>query len=148
MRGSLPATPQLQRKLEELIAAEQYEQAFTAALSTGNSDVVLWLCKKVPVRILPNEPGRPAPLSQEVLLGLLAELGNKLSRGTATKLSWLKETVLALDPHSPSVMERAPAVIDALLAALQQQAEALPSAAPAISAVSGRLRTLQDLLRK
>ena len=38
-------------------------------------------------------------LSQQVLLSLLQQLGYDLSREPVTKLNWIKDTAVALDPQ-------------------------------------------------
>lgn len=41
----------------------------------------------------------PPVLSQQVLLSLLQQLGYDLSRDSTTKLTWIQDAALALDPQ-------------------------------------------------
>ena len=87
-------------------------------------DVVCWLCTQVEPTVLSQvrtlqpactlavsccgvssmragcaRPQEPAPLSQGVLLALLQQLGYDLSREPVTKLTWIRDAALALDPQ-------------------------------------------------
>jgi enhancer of mRNA-decapping protein 4 len=60
-------------KLGELLQSARYQEAFESALDLANSTVVNWLCNQL-------DPGTlfmsdPLPLSQNVILALLQQLG-------------------------------------------------------------------------
>ena len=48
-----------------------------------------------------TQGGSEPVLSQQVLLSLLQQLGYDLSREPVTKLNWIKDTAVALDPQVP-----------------------------------------------
>ena len=56
-----------------------------------------WLSRQlVPCGVRLQEP---PILSQQVLLSLLQQLGYDLTRDSATKLTWIRDAALALDPQ-------------------------------------------------
>jgi len=62
----------------------------------------------------------PFPLSQAVLLSLIQQLGFDLSKDTLTKLSWLRDAMLMLDPHDKVIEGYVQAVLTELLKNLEE----------------------------
>ncbi|CAK9148903.1 unnamed protein product [Ilex paraguariensis] len=89
------------RELSRLISECKYDEAFTAALHRSDVSIVSWLCSQVDLqRILSTNP---LPLSQGVLLSLLQQLSCDISKDTPRKLSWMRDTVVAINPSDPIV---------------------------------------------
>ena len=57
------------------------------------------LCGVLSLRSMIPPLQEPPVLSQQVLLSLLQQLGYDLSRESRTKLAWIRDAALALDPQ-------------------------------------------------
>ncbi|KAK9805896.1 hypothetical protein WJX73_002358 [Symbiochloris irregularis] len=88
-------------QLTQLINQERYEDAFHKVLESGDVELVEWLCGEVdPGDVCSREP---VPLSQGVLLSLLAQLSMNLMQDTSAKLEWMRETAMVIDPEDPTL---------------------------------------------
>ncbi|KAF9419365.1 hypothetical protein BGZ94_009438 [Podila epigama] len=89
--------------LNQLIAHGDFEEAFTQALSTNDSSIVYHICSKVsPRTVFQQTPTSSGSLSQPVLLALAHHLANEqLGQGLGTKLTWLQEILMRLNPKDP-----------------------------------------------
>jgi len=116
--GSTPASPatpnptlslaEIQANIGTLLSEGKFNDAFLVALNANNLTVVVGTCEMVNIQILNQVP---CPLSQEVLLSLIQQLGRNLESNTDTKVNFLTEAVTTLDPeyqptqrHIPTVM--------------------------------------------
>ena len=83
--GSTPASPatpnptmsmaEIQASIKTLLSEAKFNEAFLVALNANNLTVVVATCEMVNIQILNQVP---CPLSQEVLLSLIQQLGNYL----------------------------------------------------------------------
>merc|ERR1712223_750676 len=116
--GSTPASPatpnptmsmaEIQASIRNLLSEAKFNEAFLVALNANNLTVVVGTCEMVDIQILNQVP---CPLSREVLLSLIQQLGRNLESNTDTKVNFLTEAVTTLDPeyqptqrHIPTVM--------------------------------------------
>jgi enhancer of mRNA-decapping protein 4 len=89
-------------ELNRLIREEKYEEAFNKAFSSGDLQVVSWLCLQLdPSPLLATVP---LPVSQVVLLSLVRHLSFDLVNDTSHKLLWIKEAALALNLDDPRLV--------------------------------------------
>jgi len=111
----------LTMELQGLVAQAQVERAFAVALNANNTEIVLWLCNQLEPKTL----GGPTPVSQLVLVSLVAQLVNGLhTEPVKLKLGWLREALGLLNTADPLIAPN----IDRILASVQEQlsrAEAL-----------------------
>ena len=74
-QGSAPMSmAEIQAKIRGLLMERNFNDAFATALSANNLAIVVALCEMVNIEILNQVP---CPLSQEVLLSLIQQLGKK-----------------------------------------------------------------------
>eukprot|EP01098_Paradermamoeba_levis_P005676 TRINITY_DN2387_c0_g1_i1.p1 TRINITY_DN2387_c0_g1~~TRINITY_DN2387_c0_g1_i1.p1 ORF type:complete len:175 (-),score=66.04 TRINITY_DN2387_c0_g1_i1:25-525(-) len=108
-------------EISKLLQTHKFEEAFNAALSASNLELVTWLCSQLdPSTIFSPAPtsssSSPSPaISQPVLLSLIQQLGFDLSKETGMKLAWLKEAAIAMDPQDFIIQNHAPNVLSTLL---------------------------------
>jgi len=85
-------------ELNALISEGNFEGAFSRALHSNTSDLLVWTCYNTKVENIFRS--RPPKLTQATTLALVQHLSCKLGPDTADtslKLSWLSEGLLALD---------------------------------------------------
>lgn len=96
---------------DEIVAlcqAQQYEEAFTKAVSASNGDVVLFACKNSDAEAVFNGD---VHISQPIMICLLQQLGAVLVPATdaediKTILLWLQEIAVTIDPSNISIQRR------------------------------------------
>jgi hypothetical protein len=124
--GSLrsPKSHDYKQELTGMIQAGQFDQAFSKALSLQDLSLVGWLCSNVDAPSVMSSS--PNALSQMVLLSLLQQLAADLSHGTSSKLQWIREAAMAINPtdhtiasHIRPVLEQVAAALTAVLPRLQ-----------------------------
>ncbi|CAJ1965694.1 unnamed protein product [Cylindrotheca closterium] len=104
---------------------QQYEAAFTRALSTKTPEMAVFCCNRADMGIV--MAGNPPVLSQTVMLILMQNLGaalnspNNNEMDVQTELTWLQECALTLDPSDPSIQRHAPSVLQQLVASINQR---------------------------
>jgi len=92
----------LKKKLLKLIGANNYEAAFTAALSVQNLELMSWLISNVDVDTLFNRI--PLAISQNVLISVIQQLSCSLkANDTSRKLDWLQYCIVELDSQDNSI---------------------------------------------
>lgn len=64
----------------------------------------------------------PLPLGQGILLSLVQQLGVEIEKDTKSKLRWIQEAVLSLNPKDPTVAGHVRAILEEVLSNLQRQA--------------------------
>jgi hypothetical protein len=100
-----------------LVKASRLEEAFSRALGMQDVGTVGWLCSQVDAAsVLSRDP--PA-LSQMVLLSLVQQLASDLGAGAATKLPWIREAAMVLDPRDAQTAPHLRPVLEQVTAALQ-----------------------------
>ena len=137
-------------KLTKFLKEDKLEEAFHMALSAGDVDVVAWLCNQVelsyqemvvldatvPISIilklislvwLQIDPmvvfqRSPLPLGQGILLSLVQQLGVEIEKDTKSKLRWIQEAVLSLNPKDPTVVGHVRGILEEVLSNLHRQA--------------------------
>ncbi|KAF9329153.1 hypothetical protein BG006_007776 [Podila minutissima] len=93
--------------INQLIAYGDFEEAFTQALSTNDSNIVFHICSKVsPRAVFQKTPTSSGTLSQPVLLALTHHLASEqLGQNLGTKLTWLQEVLMRLNPKDPMLSD-------------------------------------------
>jgi len=123
-RTSGPVDPKAE--IKSLLSNRKYEQAFSKALGLQDLATVGWLCNTVDA---PTVLGLvPPALSPMVLLSLLQQLAADLSVSSSSKLSWIREAAMAINPADQSIAAHIRPVLDQVHASLQA---ILPRLAPA-----------------
>jgi len=111
----------LRAKIVELIKVNDYEKAFTAALTVSNSAMALFACKHSDLSAV-LEGDTPA-LTQPIMLCLMQQLGADLStdEDLSVKLSWLQSIAVTLDPYSENIKRHIKGVVHQLVTNLQSK---------------------------
>ena len=105
-------------RTRRLIGQRRYEEAFTAALSKGDVELLSWLCSHSDVHDVFGT--RPA-LCQAVLLSLVQQLGSDIGIGTALKATWIREAALSLDTKGQVFAAHARPILADALHAMQRE---------------------------
>ena len=96
-------------EIESLVRSGNLEQAFRKALSLQDLGVLGWLCGSIDA---PSTLSRsPPPLSQMVLLSLLQQLAVDLSQQTTSKLQWIREAAMNINPRDPAIAHQVKPVL-------------------------------------
>jgi enhancer of mRNA-decapping protein 4 len=111
-------------EIKSLIASGRYEEAFAKALSLQDLSIVSWICSNVDAATVLSSTNS---LSQMVLLSLLQQLAADLSGNTATKLQWVREAAMTINPTDHTIAAHIKPVLEHVLASLQT---ILPSLQP------------------
>lgn len=110
----------MRSELRALLAAGKYEKAFSRALSLQDVGTVGWLaCQVDAASVLSREP---CALSQMVLLSLVQQLSADLTTNLSTKLTWIREAAMLINPHDPVLARHVRPVLESVHAALQAAA--------------------------
>ncbi|KAK7478360.1 hypothetical protein BaRGS_00030364 [Batillaria attramentaria] len=114
-----PSTVQaLQAQIKQLVNANRLNEAFQTALTASNLELVVFVCELVnPSQVFGDAP---CPLSQPVLLSLIQQLSAELQSSFQTKIKFLTEAVMSLDPNEVVTREHIPTVLEALVAKLRR----------------------------
>ena len=114
-------TELLRKKILELLRANEYEKAFTTALSVSNSAMALFVCKHSDISLV-LESDTPQ-LSQPILLCLMQQLGSSLSndKDLPIRLAWLQSMALTLDPQAESIRKHTSGVVQQLVTNIQSK---------------------------
>jgi enhancer of mRNA-decapping protein 4 len=123
-RGAPPDAMQTVRKdILAHLQQQQYEAAFTKALSASAADMAVYCCKHANVSDVLG--GNSPALSQPILLCLMQQLGAVLVSSTGAdlqaNLEWLQELALSLDPQDESIHRHVPAVLQQLVASIEEK---------------------------
>lgn len=86
-------------ELRALISAGRYEEAFSKALTLQDVGIVSWLCTQVDAAAVLSTT--PPALSQMVVLSLIQQLSADLHTAVSTKLQWIREAAMVLNPRDP-----------------------------------------------
>jgi enhancer of mRNA-decapping protein 4 len=107
-------------KLTKFLKEDKLEEAFHIALSVGDVDVVAWLCNQIDPMVVFQRS--PSPLGQGILLSLVQQLGVEIEKDTKSKLRWIQEAVLTLNPKDPTVAGHVRGILEEVLSNLHRQA--------------------------
>lgn len=91
----------LRTTVTQLLAAKDYEQAFTTALTSNSLDVFLWLCRQVDTEVVFG--GFGSLLSDVLLLTMVKYLAEDLTLDVPLRLNWTLESASNLNPKHPDV---------------------------------------------
>jgi len=106
---SVQSTASPKEEILNLLRSGNLEQAFRKALSLQDLGILGWLCASVDA---PSTLARtPTPLSQMVLLSLLQQLAHDLSQQTTSKLQWIREAALVINPQDPAISHQVKPVL-------------------------------------
>eukprot|EP00554_Chaetoceros_debilis_P007752 CAMPEP_0194078028 /NCGR_PEP_ID=MMETSP0149-20130528/4510_1 /TAXON_ID=122233 /ORGANISM="Chaetoceros debilis, Strain MM31A-1" /LENGTH=1057 /DNA_ID=CAMNT_0038759189 /DNA_START=177 /DNA_END=3350 /DNA_ORIENTATION=- len=119
--GQEDEVERLRTKIVELIKVNDYEKAFTAALTVSNSAMALFACKHSDLSAV-LEGDTPA-LTQPIMLCLMQQLGADLStdEDLSVKLCWLQSIAVTLDPYSENIKRHIKGVVHQLVTNLQSK---------------------------
>jgi enhancer of mRNA-decapping protein 4 len=112
-------------EIQGLLRQQEYEAAFTKALSATTAEMAVFCCSRADMGIVMG--GTPPALSQPILLCLMQQLGSALvspkhsEMDLQTELTWLQEIALTLNPADPSIQRHTPAVLQQLVANISQK---------------------------
>ncbi|OUS42309.1 hypothetical protein BE221DRAFT_105265 [Ostreococcus tauri] len=119
-------------EIGKLLQANQIDRAFNVALSMSKVEVVMWLITQVASDRIFGQ--NPCPLSQGVLLSLVQQLSSDLATPDArTKLDWIRDSCLAIDPADPSLRQHMRPVLSGVHQALMAASNS-PASAPDVRA--------------
>jgi enhancer of mRNA-decapping protein 4 len=110
----------IRNEVKVLLQQQQYEAAFTKAVSSNSAEMVVYCCSRADLAMVMMGGNEPS-LSQGILLCLMQQLGTALVMSTPaselnTELAWLQEIALTLNPAHPSVARHVGAVLQQLVA--------------------------------
>lgn len=115
----------IRNEIQGLLRQQQYDAAFTKALSVNTAEMAVFCCSRADMGIVMG--GSPPALSQPILLCLMQQLGSALlspknsEMEFQTELTWLQEIALTLNPADPSIKRHSPAVLKQLVAHINQK---------------------------
>ena len=119
-----PRSQDHKSEIKSLVASGRYEEAFGKALSLQDLSIVSWICSNVDAATVLSSTNS---LSQMVLLSLLQQLAADLSGNTATKLQWVREAAMTINPTDHTIAAHIKPVLEHVLSSLQT---ILPSLQP------------------
>lgn len=111
-----PRTIDVKTELRGMMTQGRYEEAFSRALGLQDVSTVGWLCSQADAAAVLSTS--PPALSQMVLLSLVQQLAADISTGPSTKLQWIREAALALNPQDPMLGPHLRPVLEQVHAAL------------------------------
>jgi hypothetical protein len=119
-QGGPGGVEMIRNEVKVLLQQQQYEAAFTKAVSSNSAEMVVYCCSRADLAMVMMGGSEPA-LSQGILLCLMQQLGTALVMSTPaselnTELAWLQEIALTLNPAHPSVARHVGAVLQQLVA--------------------------------
>lgn len=128
-RAAPPAPPvdpmqQMRSEIKGLLQLQNYDAAFTKALSATTADMAVFACKNANLSDVLG--GNTPALSQPILLCLMQQLGAVLVSSTdasdlQTELAWLQEIALTLDPTHENIQRHVPGVLQQLYASVNNK---------------------------
>ncbi|KAG0203075.1 G-type lectin S-receptor-like serine/threonine-protein kinase SRK [Mortierella sp. GBA30] len=132
--------------INQLIAYGDFEAAFTQALSTNESNAVVYICSKVsPRAVFQQTHANPSgTLSQPVLLALTHHLASQdLTQNLGVRLTWLQELLMRLDIKDGVLREH----MNKILPVVQKRLEIAYAELAHAGEPNPHMHTLQLLLR-
>lgn len=118
-----PTSVDITTEVAQLIAAEQFDAAFTKALTSSKLAVVMFACSQVDPRVLLSTSVSAHRLSSPVFLSLISQLGHDLSPSDAAqfklKMLWLRESAMVLNITEPNLRPHVAPMLKELLNKLE-----------------------------
>ena len=111
--------------IKSLIQAGKFNDAFLAALSSSDLQMVMFTCENVNTTQVFNQS--TCPLSQQVLLSLIQQLSVDISDKTEVKYSYIQEALANLDPENPTTKMHLKLVLKQLEASLHKYIQENPN---------------------
>jgi len=110
-RESAPREVDIREVIEDLLEREMTEEAFSHALKSGDSSLVLEVCKRTPdvESFFSKET-----LSQNIVLHLIEVLASMLPTDSELCFLWLNEAILVLEPDDASITQDLSQVLNSL----------------------------------
>jgi hypothetical protein len=107
------------KRIDQLIQSEDYEAAFTKALSASKPELAVYACKLSDLSTVIE--GDTPLLSQPIMLCLMQQLGADLSQNDDLnmKIAWLQSVAVTLDPNDDSIKKHVKGVCQQLVSNLQ-----------------------------
>jgi len=115
-----PSLEEMKQRIRAHLSSGRIADAFSAALSANSLALVEATCEMVnPAAVFGGPSGSVLP--QPVLLALVQQLGHDLDSKTELKLSYLEDSLMALDAGDPAVRQHLPAILQGLKKQLTRQ---------------------------
>ena len=96
-----------------MLKANNFEAAFTTALSSNNAELAVFACKNADISVVLDEDS--LVVSQAILLCLMQQLSASLMKlnntEVSTELEWLQEIAIVLKPNDQSIAAHAAGVL-------------------------------------
>jgi enhancer of mRNA-decapping protein 4 len=107
------------KRIDQLIQSQDYEAAFTKALSASKPELAVYACKLSDLSTVIE--GDTPLLSQPIMLCLMQQLGADLSQNEDlnVKINWLQSVAVTLDPNNDSIKKHVRGVCQQLVSNLQ-----------------------------
>lgn len=107
------------KRVDQLIQSQDYEAAFTKALSASKPELAVYACKLSDLSTVIE--GDTPLLSQPIMLCLMQQLGADLSQNEDLnmKIAWLQSVAVTLDPNNESIKKHVKGVCQQLVSNLQ-----------------------------
>lgn len=115
----------LQAKVQVHLQAGKFNDAFQAALSASDLNLVVYTCEMLNTTQVFNQAN--CPFSQSVLLSLIQQLSVDLQDKTELKHRYLSEAVVNLDMENPTTKQHMAGVMAGMRAALDFYIQANPN---------------------
>ena len=112
--------------LSSLLQSGNYEQAFCQALGLQDVATVGWLASQADAAVVLGSD--PCPLSQMVLLSLVQQLSADLTTHLGTKLAWIREAAMLINPTDPVLARHLRPVLEGVYTALRAASGSLQGA--------------------
>jgi protein-tyrosine-phosphatase len=118
-----PADPfaGLRQEMLLFLNAQNYEVAFTKALSSNNAELTKFCCRNADLAlVLGGSEGGAVLLSQPILLCIVQQLGSTLATSpphaadVKMELEWMQEIALSLNASDPTIRQHVPQVMSQL----------------------------------
>jgi hypothetical protein len=112
----------LRSEIVALLEREDYEAAFTKAVSASTGGLAVFCCSKADINSVLG--GTMPKISQPILLCLMQQMGTALREPSTDgahiqlALEWLQEIALSLQPSDPQIKHHAPQVLQQLVAGI------------------------------
>mmetsp|Transcript_3623 Transcript_3623/g.8030 ORF Transcript_3623/g.8030 Transcript_3623/m.8030 type:complete len:359 (-) Transcript_3623:645-1721(-) len=141
---------QIRNEVDQLLAKELFEQAFTKAVATTTPQVAVYCCARSDIERVVSGPS--LALSQPILICLMQQLsaamaGAQTAQELGIELKWLQEIALTMNPRDPSIAPHVSKVVGQLVATVKTRMELTENAGPfrrPLQMLLQSLRGMQD----
>ena len=121
----VPTVEDTKTEIRRLLAEQNFEAAFTKAVSASTAELAVFCCAHANVNQVLGMP--QLKLSQPIILCLMQQLGTVVANASSTtsssprlevELEWLQELALSLDPENSQIKLHVPRVLHQLVASI------------------------------